>query len=128
MNRDDVIRMAHEADEGHAGMECEQFGGGIVSVSTLERFAALVAAAERRKHQSDIEQWKGQAAQAEKWRALALCKDPMQPGKVVQEIQREAMERERDEIAKEFDRRAEPGAGFYEPHEPAEIIRARGNQ
>lgn len=47
MNRDDVIRMAREADQGHAGMECEQFGGGIVSVSTLERFAALVAAAER---------------------------------------------------------------------------------
>lgn len=47
MNREDVIRMAREADEGHAGMECEQFGGGIVSVSTLERFAALVAAAER---------------------------------------------------------------------------------
>ena len=47
MNRDDVIRMAREADEGHAGMECEKFGGGIVSVSTLERFAALVAAAER---------------------------------------------------------------------------------
>lgn len=47
MTRDDVIRMAREADEGHAGMECEQFGGGIVSVSTLERFAALVAAAER---------------------------------------------------------------------------------
>lgn len=47
MNREEVIRMAREADEGHAGMECEQFGGGIVSVSTLERFAALVAAAER---------------------------------------------------------------------------------
>ena len=37
------IRMAREADQGHAGMECEQFGGGIVSVSTLERFAELVA-------------------------------------------------------------------------------------
>lgn len=90
MTREDVIRMAREADEGHAGMECEQFGGGIVSVSTLERFAALVAAAERSKHQADIESWKAQAAQAEKWRALALCKDPMQAGKVVQEIQREA--------------------------------------
>ena len=47
MNREEVIRMAREADEGHAGMECEKFGGGIVSVSTLERFAALVAEAER---------------------------------------------------------------------------------
>lgn len=47
MTLEDIIRMAREADQGHAGMECEQFGGGIVSVSTLERFAELVAAAER---------------------------------------------------------------------------------
>ena len=47
MTRDDIISMAREADQGHAGSECDQFGGGIVSVSTLERFAALVAAAER---------------------------------------------------------------------------------
>ncbi|MDR7094122.1 hypothetical protein [Hydrogenophaga laconesensis] len=47
MNRDEVIRMAKEADQGHASMECELFGGSIVSVSTLERFAQLVAAHER---------------------------------------------------------------------------------
>lgn len=47
MTLEDILRMAREADQGHAGMECEQFGGGIVSVSTLERFAELVAAAER---------------------------------------------------------------------------------
>lgn len=27
------------------------------------------------------------------------------------------------DILREFDRRAEPETGFYEPHEPAEIIR-----
>ena len=47
MNRDDIIRMAEEADFGNAGMECIGFGGGLCSISTIERFAALVAAAER---------------------------------------------------------------------------------
>jgi len=28
------------------------------------------------------------------------------------------------EICDVFDKRAEPGTGFYEPHEPAEMIRA----
>lgn len=65
MNRDDVIRMAREADEGHAGMECEKFGGGIVSVSTLERFAALVAAAERDEcAQLCISEWSTQEEKA----------------------------------------------------------------
>lgn len=54
---------------------------------------------ERRKHQADIEAWKAEAATAEKWRGLALAKDPMQPGKTVQEIQREAVEREREACA-----------------------------
>lgn len=47
MTRDQIIAWAREADQGHAGAECEQFGGGIVSVSTLEFFASLVAAHER---------------------------------------------------------------------------------
>lgn len=55
---------------------------------------------ERRKHQADIEAWKAEAATAERWRGMALAKDPMQPGKAVQEIQREAMEREREACAK----------------------------
>ena len=102
MNRDDVTRMAREAeiidfrdasDDPHVAQ----------MVDFLMRFAALVAAAERRKHQSDIEAWKAEAATAEKWRALALCKDPMQPGKAVQEIQREAMEREREACASACD-------------------------
>lgn len=44
MTKDQIIAMAIEADQGHAGMECLQFGGGFASVSTLERFASLVAA------------------------------------------------------------------------------------
>ena len=36
-----------------------------------------------------------------------------------------AMAHEREECAKLFDER-DNGLGFYEPHEPAEIIRARG--
>lgn len=44
MTKDQIIAMAMEADQGHAGMECLQFGGGFASVSTLERFASLVAA------------------------------------------------------------------------------------
>jgi hypothetical protein len=47
MTPDDIIRMAEEADLGHAGMECVGFGGGLCSISTIARFAALVAAAER---------------------------------------------------------------------------------
>lgn len=90
MNKDDVIRMARDA-----GMESLS----LIDVGYLERFAELVAAAERRKHQADIEAWKAQAAMAEKWRALALAKDPMQPGKVVQEIQREAAAYEREACA-----------------------------
>ena len=34
-------------------------------------------------------------------------------------------EHEREACAEEFDKRNN-GVGFYEPHEPAEIIRARG--
>ena len=34
--------------------------------------------------------------------------------------------KERERIALEFDRRAEPESGFYEPEEPAEIVRGMG--
>lgn len=73
MTREDVIRMAREAeiidfrdeaDDPHVAQ----------MVDFLMRFAALVAAAERRKHQEDIEHWKAQAAQAEKWRGMAYAR------------------------------------------------------
>lgn len=104
MNREDVIRMAREAGiEFHERKNHLRIGTDILfgddSTEKLDRFAALVAAAERRKHQAYIEIWKAEAATAEKWRGMALAKDPMQPGKVVQEIQREAMEREREACA-----------------------------
>lgn len=38
---------------------------------------------------------------------------------------RVAVRNEREACAKEFDER-DNGIGFYDPHEPAEIIRARG--
>lgn len=47
MDRKQIEHWAIEADQGHAGMDCMGFGGSIVSISTLERFAALVAAHER---------------------------------------------------------------------------------
>lgn len=72
MTRDDVIRWAREADQGHAGMECEQFGGGFVSVSTLDRFAALVAAAEREACAQVCDQ---QAGEPECPERAAYCAD-----------------------------------------------------
>lgn len=43
-----------------------------------------------------------------------------------QAVAQKAVEGEREAIAQEFDRRATPATGFYEPHEPAEIVRNRG--
>lgn len=42
------------------------------------------------------------------------------------DIARRAVAEEREACAKLFEDR-DNGIGFYEPHEPAEIIRARGN-
>lgn len=80
---------------------------------------------ERRKHQADIEAWKAEAATAEKWRGMALAKDPMQPGKAVQELQREAMEREREACADlvEYEDDCMPGNPM---RRLAAAIRARG--
>ena len=45
MNRDDIIRMAREADEG---FETDTFHAeSLVGMDAIERFAALVAAAEQ---------------------------------------------------------------------------------
>lgn len=103
MKREDVIRMAREAGiEFHERKNQLRIGTDILfgddSTEKLERFAALVAAEEHRKHQADIEHWKAQAAQAEKWRGMAHARH-CDSKKVVQEIQREAMEREREACA-----------------------------
>lgn len=126
MTRDDVIRWAREAGiEVHDRKQEVRFGMdaliGADSTEKLQRMCELAAAAERRKHQADIELWKGEAAKAEKWRGMALAKDPMQPGKAVQEIQREAAAAEREACAQVCD------DNYWEDHRLfADAIRARG--
>ena len=54
MNRDDIIRMAREADEG---FETDTFHAeSLVGMDAIERFAALVAAAERGKYEAKFKQ------------------------------------------------------------------------
>lgn len=93
MTQDEIISMAREAGAGIGTS-----GRWLVTQDELQRFAALVATAERRKHQADIERWKAEAATAEKWRGLALSKDG--DGRCVQRIQQEAAEKEREACAK----------------------------
>ena len=96
MTQDDIIKFAREADvidfrDADSDPHVAQM------VEFLQRFAALVATAERRKHQADIERWKTEAATAEKWRGLALSKDG--DGRCVQRIQQEAAAFEREACA-----------------------------
>jgi hypothetical protein len=89
MTRDDIIRMAREA--GFENPMTTHSGSRIcIPWEFFEHFAALVAAAKRRKHQADIERWKEAAMTAEKWRGLALSRDPGAAGATVQAIQQEA--------------------------------------
>lgn len=46
MNRDDVIRLAREADDGFQNNDGD-LPDAIVGLESIERFAALIAAAER---------------------------------------------------------------------------------
>lgn len=96
MKQNDIITLARAADvidfrDADSDPHVAQM------VEFLQRFAALVAAAERRKHQADIEKWKSEAATAEKWRGLALSKEG--DGRCVQRIQQEAAEKEREACA-----------------------------
>jgi hypothetical protein len=80
MNRDDILRMAREV----AGVTYPAGIAGVkigMSEEHLERFAALVAAAEREKLKHEL-------LTLEKWKSMALAKDG--DGRTVQEIQREA--------------------------------------
>ena len=90
MNRDDIIRMAREA--GFDDFEQDDM---------LERFAALVAAAEREKF---------------KVHAAALVRD----------ARHDAIEREREACAKVCDENER--ANLYGVKECASAIRARGNK
>lgn len=135
MNREQVIRMAREAEmEANESPKAVKALGHSVPLLWLERFAALVAAAERRKHQADIEHWKAQSAQAEKWRGMAHARH-CDSQKVVQEIQREAMELERDACAQLVsDTKEWRGKNWFSTLCPktkeaiAAAIRARGGQ
>lgn len=127
MTRDDIITMAREA----GALSNERYGTELAQEQCRQRllaFAALVAEKERKKHQADIERWKGEAAKAEKWRALAMSKDPNP--RIVQEVQTEAREEEREACAN-----IDPGPwGILANEMPGSVwrkykaaIRARGN-
>lgn len=90
MTQDDIIKFAREAGFVWSLLQ-------VVDKHRMERFAALVATAERRKYQADIERWKAEAATAEKWRGLALSKEG--DGRCVERIQQEAAEKEREACA-----------------------------
>ena len=73
-------------------------------VDAIQSIVDGAVAAERRRHQADIERWKEAAVTAEKWRGLALSKDG--DGRTVQRIQQEATDAERAACAKVCDDRA----------------------
>ena len=98
MTRDEIIRMALEAGFENP-MPLKSGGSVVLPWPIFERFHALEVAAERRKHQADIERWKEAAVTAEKWRGLALSRDPGAAGATVQAIQQEAAAAEREACA-----------------------------
>lgn len=129
MTREDIITLARTADvidfrDADSDPHVAQM------VEFLQRFAALVATAERRKHQADIEKWKAEAVTAEKWRGLALSKEG--DGRCVQRIQQEAAEKEREACAQAIEDMATQYAmGSVEERlleRAAEAIRARSQQ
>lgn len=95
MTKDDVISWAREAGSMDFGSDSATH---VLTVDVLQRMCELAAEAERRKHQADIEAWKALAANAEKWRGMAHARHG-DGQKVVQEIQREAVELEREACA-----------------------------
>ena len=120
---DDVLRMAREAGAGVAvtmssppRIAAAEFRG-----ESLERFAALVAAAERSKHQAEIQRLTTLANTAEKWRGIAMARDG--DGRTVQEVQAEAVAAEREACAKVCE-----GMQYCnpQPHHYAAAIRERG--
>ena len=127
MTKDEIISMAHKA--GGLVYGSPRSPKTVIDVmftpETIERFTSLVATAERRKHQADIEKWKTEAATAEKWRGLALSKEGN--GRTVQRIQQEAAELEREACAQTCEARHANGNYQHDTrHECAEAIRARG--
>lgn len=96
MERDEVLRLAREAGVFESVP--------LPQLLPLERFAALVAAAERIKHQAGIQRLTTLANTAEKWRGIAMARDG--DGRTVQEVQAEAVAAEREACAKVCDEQA----------------------
>lgn len=97
MTRDEIIALALET----GAIFNEEHGTELAVALGRERIVQLVEAAiaqDRKKHQADIERWKGEAAKAEKWRGLALAKDG--DGRTVQVLQAEARAEEREACAR----------------------------
>jgi hypothetical protein len=87
--------------------------GETANLKQLEAFAELVRADEREKYKWDIHSC---GPTCNRYACVAV---------------REAVQAEREACAKEFDRRAKyadgtSSSGWYEPDEPAQIIRNRG--
>lgn len=121
MTRDDVMRLAKSCGlmQGDLLSNYAELVDGLPV--EIERLVEIVRTHERRKHQADIAMWKAQAVQAERWRGMALAKDPMQSGKVVQEIQREAAAYEREACAQLCEQSDRVNNGYF-----AQKIRERG--
>ncbi len=116
MTHEDIIKFAQGA-----GFNPVTYSGG--NAKLFCSFAELVATAERRKHQADIERWKTEAATAEKWRGLALSKEG--DGRTVQRIQQEAAALEREACLRIADDCAEAD---MHASMAANAIRARDQQ
>lgn len=130
MKKDELLEIAREA----GFLTGEMTGGdgykfpliqpvqGNNCVVEVDQLIEIVRNAERRKHQADIESWKAQAAQAEKWRGMAHARHG-DGQKVVQEIQREAAAYEREACAQLCEQSDCVNNGYF-----AKKIRERGEK
>lgn len=132
MTRDEVLKLAREV--GIVAIHADGASNWSEEVEVLERFAALVAAAERIKRQSEIQRLTALANTAEKWRGIAMARDG--DGRTVQQVQAEARAEEREACAKVCEdidvERTEYCMSVYEEGEQykssvIEAIRARGS-
>ena len=98
MTRDDIIRMAQEAGFGTllTGNDLPTMWHGQ-DLCMLEKFAALVAAEERKSIAIEMQQLRDAAMTAEKWRGIAVARDG--DGRTVSTIEREAAAAERKDCA-----------------------------
>jgi hypothetical protein len=120
MNRDDIIRMAREASNNASGLYEENNDLVMLYLDELERFAALVAAAERERNTKEFPVQFGSVKAWEDW-----CKS-------IRDNEREAIAQMVEDTPAliEFVKNDKGGCmvcGFT-PKMAAAAIRARGNQ